>query len=184
MGAPQPGRSPTWADPMFLPPEGPGDPPGGRCAHLSLCRRPRPGACDLQVCGGRGSDHHSVPGLRVSLCQHQGVLSFPQSPFHGPCLDTCWASSRRSSVHTHSRTPRALHCLLFSTGPETTPPSSPGRRLCPQLPLLLLKAQAREFPRGPAARGLCIFTAEGTGSIPGEGTEIPQAAQCGQKINK
>ena len=29
--------------------------------------------------------------------------------------------------------------------------------------------------------GLCTFTAEGTGSIPGRGTKIPQAAQCSQK---
>ena len=29
--------------------------------------------------------------------------------------------------------------------------------------------------------GLCAFTAEGLGSIPGEGTKIPQATWCGQK---
>ena len=29
--------------------------------------------------------------------------------------------------------------------------------------------------------GLRTFTAEGTGSIPGQGTKIPQAAWCGQK---
>ena len=28
--------------------------------------------------------------------------------------------------------------------------------------------------------GLGIFTAEGTGSVPGWGTNIPQAARCGQ----
>ena len=28
--------------------------------------------------------------------------------------------------------------------------------------------------------GLCAFTAEGPGSIPGRGTKIPQAGQCGQ----
>ena len=32
--------------------------------------------------------------------------------------------------------------------------------------------------------GLCAFTAEGTGSIPGWGTKMPQAAQCGQKKKK
>ena len=29
--------------------------------------------------------------------------------------------------------------------------------------------------------GLCAFTAKGVGSIPGQGTKIPQAAWCGQK---
>ena len=29
--------------------------------------------------------------------------------------------------------------------------------------------------------GLCAFTAEGAGSIPGWGTKIPQASRCGQK---
>ena len=29
--------------------------------------------------------------------------------------------------------------------------------------------------------GLCAFTAEGPGFIPGQGTKIPQAAWCGQK---
>ena len=28
--------------------------------------------------------------------------------------------------------------------------------------------------------GLCAFTAEGTGSIPGQGTKIPQAMLCNQ----
>ena len=34
--------------------------------------------------------------------------------------------------------------------------------------------------------GLCTSTAEGMGSIPGQGTEIPHAVQCGQekKIKK
>ena len=29
--------------------------------------------------------------------------------------------------------------------------------------------------------GLCTFTAEGTGSIPGQGTKIPQAVRRSQK---
>ena len=29
--------------------------------------------------------------------------------------------------------------------------------------------------------GLCALIAKGTGSIPGQGTKIPQATQCGQK---
>ena len=32
--------------------------------------------------------------------------------------------------------------------------------------------------------GLCAFTAEGPGSIPGQGTKIPQTAQCGQKTKQ
>ena len=32
--------------------------------------------------------------------------------------------------------------------------------------------------------GLCVFTAKGTGSIPGGVIKIPQAAQCGQKLKK
>jgi len=32
--------------------------------------------------------------------------------------------------------------------------------------------------------GLCAFTAEGLGSIPGWGSEIPQAARHGKKTSK
>ena len=32
--------------------------------------------------------------------------------------------------------------------------------------------------------GLCAFIAEGLGSIPGWGTKIPQAVQCGKKKEK
>ena len=32
--------------------------------------------------------------------------------------------------------------------------------------------------------GLCSFTAEGLGSISGQGTKIPQATLCGQEIEK
>ena len=32
--------------------------------------------------------------------------------------------------------------------------------------------------------GLCVLTAESPGSIPGPGTKIPQATQCGQKKKK
>ena len=32
--------------------------------------------------------------------------------------------------------------------------------------------------------GLCAFPAEGSGSIPGQGTKIPQVAQCSQKRKK
>ena len=32
--------------------------------------------------------------------------------------------------------------------------------------------------------GLCTFTAEGPGSIPGLGTKIPQATWCGKKEKK
>ena len=31
--------------------------------------------------------------------------------------------------------------------------------------------------------GLSAFTVKGLGSIPGQGTKIPQAAECGQKKN-
>ena len=40
-----------------------------------------------------------------------------------------------------------------------------------------------EFSGGPVARTQ-PFHCRGLSSIPGWGTEIPQAAQCGQKINK
>ena len=32
--------------------------------------------------------------------------------------------------------------------------------------------------------GLCAFTAEGLGSVPGWGTKIPQVVWCGQKKKK
>ena len=42
------------------------------------------------------------------------------------------------------------------------------------------KHSAREFPGGPVVRTPC-FHCGGVGSIPGQGTKIPQAVQCGQK---
>ena len=35
----------------------------------------------------------------------------------------------------------------------------------------------QEFPGGPVVLGLRAFTAEGQGSIPGQGTKIPQESQ-------
>ena len=32
-----------------------------------------------------------------------------------------------------------------------------------------------KFPGGPVALGLCVFTAQGPGTIPGQGTKIPQS---------
>ena len=40
-----------------------------------------------------------------------------------------------------------------------------------------------EFPGSPVARTLCM-RAKGLRSIPGWGTKIPEAMQCGQKMNK
>ena len=37
-----------------------------------------------------------------------------------------------------------------------------------------------EFPGSPVVR-LCTSSAGGMGSIPGQGTKIPQPVQCGQK---
>ena len=136
-----------------------------------ICRYAEDGALTTAAFLGFGSPFASI---RVSSRSHRAPSTAPVwTPAGRPAADrACTLTLGRLVPSTG---------LLFSTGPATPPPSSPGRRLCPQLPLLLLRAQAREFPRGPAARGLCIFTTEGTGSIPGEGTEIPQAAQCGQK---
>ena len=41
-------------------------------------------------------------------------------------------------------------------------------------------AVPREFPSSPIV-GLCAITAEGLGSIPGQGAKIQQARLCGQK---
>ena len=42
----------------------------------------------------------------------------------------------------------------------------------------------REFPRVVQWLGFRAFTAKGTGSIPGWGTKIPQAAGCSKRKNK
>ena len=47
-----------------------------------------------------------------------------------------------------------------------------------------LKIAFREFSGGPAVLGLCAFISEGTGSIPSQGTKIPQAVRQGQKEKK
>ena len=44
----------------------------------------------------------------------------------------------------------------------------------------VLKKKYWEFPGSVQWLGLCAFTAEGLGSIPGRGTKIPQAARRGQ----
>ena len=38
-----------------------------------------------------------------------------------------------------------------------------------------------EFPGGAVVSLSCVFTAKGLGSIPGQGTKIPQVASRGQK---
>ena len=40
------------------------------------------------------------------------------------------------------------------------------------------------FPLWSSGLRLCTFIAEGTGSIPGQGTKIPQAEWCSQKNKK
>ena len=49
----------------------------------------------------------------------------------------------------------------------------------------IMNSDGREFPGSPTAiqwLGHSTFTPEGTSSIPGGGTKIPQGAQCGQII--
>ena len=43
-----------------------------------------------------------------------------------------------------------------------------------------LKRMNRDFPGGPVVT-TPLFNAGGVGSIPGQGTKIPHAMQCGQK---
>ena len=40
-----------------------------------------------------------------------------------------------------------------------------------------------DFPGGPVVKNQC-FHCRGTGSIPGQGTKVPQAVQCSQKKKK
>ena len=49
---------------------------------------------------------------------------------------------------------------------------------------LLLKFKMRGFSGGPVVKTLRASTAGGTSSIPGQGTKIPHATQCGQKKKK
>ena len=42
----------------------------------------------------------------------------------------------------------------------------------------------RDSPGGPVVKTLCFSTAGGAGSIPGRGTKILHAGQCGQRRNK
>ena len=42
----------------------------------------------------------------------------------------------------------------------------------------------RDSPGGPGVKVLCFSTAGATGSIPGQGTKILHAVQCGQKCNR
>ena len=47
-----------------------------------------------------------------------------------------------------------------------------------------LKGQMGDFPGSPVWLGFCASTAEGTGSISGQGTKILYAGQVGQKNKK
>jgi len=46
------------------------------------------------------------------------------------------------------------------------------------------KPNAGEFPSSPNGLGLHTLIAEGHGSIPSQGTKIPQAMWCSQKKEK
>ena len=50
--------------------------------------------------------------------------------------------------------------------------------------LLYLRQITRETSLAAQWLGLCASTAEGTGSIPGQGTKILHATRCGQEIKK
>ena len=53
-----------------------------------------------------------------------------------------------------------------------------------EVPINYFKSKEfREFPGGPVVRTRS-FHCWGPGSIPGQGTKIPQAAQCGQEKKK
>ena len=41
-----------------------------------------------------------------------------------------------------------------------------------------------DFPVSPVDKTLCSHCAGGVGSIPGKGTKIPHAVQCGQEQQK
>ena len=45
---------------------------------------------------------------------------------------------------------------------------------------MLKRKITRELPYGPGL-GFCALTAQGLDSVPGQGTKILQAPQCGQK---
>ena len=47
-----------------------------------------------------------------------------------------------------------------------------------------LKKKSKGVPWWPSGQDSKVFTAEGSGSVPGRGTEIPQAVWCGQKKKK
>ena len=56
------------------------------------------------------------------------------------------------------------------------------------MPRGMAREQQKNGQRGTSLAGqwlgLCAFTAEGPGSTPGQGSKIPQAAQCRQKVKK
>ena len=47
-----------------------------------------------------------------------------------------------------------------------------------------LKRGLGDFPVGPVVKALWSHCAGGVGSIPGQGTKIPHAVQCGQEQQK
>ena len=52
------------------------------------------------------------------------------------------------------------------------------------MPPCYLKRGLGDFPVGPVVKALWSHCAGGVGSIPGQGTKIPHAVQCGQEQQK
>ena len=54
----------------------------------------------------------------------------------------------------------------------------------PEEEKFLILRPSWDFPGGLVVKTLCFHCRGGTGSIPGRGTKIPQAARRGQKVKK
>ena len=80
------------------------------------------------------------------------------------------------------------HIVFWSSIPQDLMYKSPRDVVHMQIPTQMWSktqdfafvAVPREFPSSPIV-GLCTLTAEGMGSVPGQGAKIPQARPCGQK---
>lgn len=108
--------------------------------------------------------------------------------FSRSCLPASWAWAECRAGSLHPGTPGAMPKLPQGPGRHTSARGKwSGYGSChlanamdvSQGDIKWQEGVGREFPEGPAVRGLCAFTAGGRGSIPGCETKMSQSQKKG-----
>ena len=125
--------------------------------------------------GGCGAGVYHL-AVRSSCSSVESVVTCPWSP-----PNPGWLEAGKSGKARPCRTPTPSATGSFQSGDPTSlsqllPPAWRGE--CGAWGVV--EKRRSDLPGGPVVRA-CAFTAKGTGSVPGWGTEIPHAVWCGQR---